>query len=1102
MDSKVVIGLDVGITSVGWAVVDMKQARILGRGVRVFSMPNQAADRRLARSARRRLARKVHRKEKIRRLFMDNGMFASTSEAMNAISDTNRTESTWALRAKGLYQLLSAKEWAKVLYHISNRRGFQTNRRLDSLLNSADEKKAEEQGKVSQGESRLAALQKEGNYKTVGETIACHPAFVNHKRNRDGYQHKVFVNRSSLIEETEKLFEAQRSFGSPYATESMQQQFHQLAFTQLPFSTRKLMWERIGFCTHIRIEKRAPKNSITHERFVAYQTLNNLRIQNTTGTRSLTPDEKQVLLHQTFKSKSGELKYKQIRKALSLTDQEQFTNLPEKKGDPEDRVCLRLSFTNKLEQAISNVDVDFWNSLTIEQKDQIGLELTLCKEEKELRPILHQIGCTDAIVNALLELHVSGFGNLSLLACQQLIPHLEQGLSYAEAVELAGFKIITTPTPQLPLPPIDSELGYNKVVMRALTQAKKTLNAVIREFGEPDEIHLEMARDLNRSEKERKEVIKQQEKRRKEKDSAKEHLKKETHQFQSRQPNSKDLLKYELYKEQGGICIYSGQKIDLNKCYGSESYADIDHILPFSRTWNDKRANQVLCLSDANREKGNRTPFEWLGSTSRWDDLLERINNMKLDKKKRMNLLRESLDTEQFNSFTGRMLNDTRYIAKAFKSYIETYAPMKNRHVVVMNGELTAWLRSRYGLGSLKDRNNHEHHALDAILVAVSSQSLIQTIANWSKRNELRDKYVKKVGNQFVHTETGEILEHRYNPATVEKHVPGVWEFFREEVMCWFGIHPLDKQEFGEPKTLIQSLNLPNYTGLTNWNWVTPLLVSRAEDHHITGKAHKETVERIRVEDDRKLRIKTVSIQKIVEDFAKKTLNIPFLNDKHRLSEPMTTEQAEIIVKSIYGNDRNVNESLRNWLTSTSDLLTAVRNAQFPRKYAGNGKIGPEIRKIKRVDAAEAKRGVFRSEHRYSENESMLAIDVFELKGKKGESKYYSVPIYPSDTVKSVLPTQFATPHESHVTDQHNFCFRLFKGDLVHALVKSREYLGYFKSAHASTGGITIETVNSTEEHTFSTVQGIQYFEKYRMDVLGRAHRITKEPRTVFRKST
>jgi CRISPR-associated endonuclease Csn1 len=334
----------------------------------------------------------------------------------------------------------------------------------------------------------------------------------------------------------------------------------------------------------------------------------------------------------------------------------------------------------------------------------------------------------------------------------------------------------------------------NPTVHVALNQLRKVVNSIINEYGKPTEIHIELARNLKQTKDEKKQTESQQKQNEKENKEAKEFL----NEFKQIN-NYENRLRYKLWKElnkdncNDRRCIYSGEAISISKLFSHEF--EIEHILPFSKTLDDSIANKTLAHKSANNFKGNRSPFEAFGenkSNYNYDDILLRSKNLPRHKRWRF----ESNVMEKFNdenSFLSSQLNDTRYLSKIARQYLSQIC--KKENINVANGKLTSILRHSWGLNSIlnnesesqnntsenlileenfdaetgevfssntkenskekqkkphkKNRDDHRHHAIDAICIAMTDRKLLQKISRDNSRGFDLDRLEIKLPNHW-----------------------------------------------------------------------------------------------------------------------------------------------------------------------------------------------------------------------------------------------------------------------------------------------------------------------------------------------------------------
>jgi CRISPR-associated endonuclease Csn1 len=275
----------------------------------------------------------------------------------------------------------------------------------------------------------------------------------------------------------------------------------------------------------------------------------------------------------------------------------------------------------------------------------------------------------------------------------------------------------------------------NPIVRQALYEVRKLLNAIIREFGKPDAIHIELAREVKGSAAKRAEMAEEMRAREALRSAAAERIREH-----GDKPTHNKIDRYLLWEEQEKVCIYSGRPISLAQLLGGE--ADFDHVLPYSKSLDDSLMNKVVCFRSENADKGQRTVYEWLAETNseKYQHILQRAAKlpMQIRNRKRPKFAQK---TCELNQFINRQLTDTAYITSAVVDYVKCLGV----DVLGAKGQLTAELRHQWGLNDvlrndgldLKNRDDHRHHAIDAIIIALTNRSRLQQLAKRRGDEEL-----------------------------------------------------------------------------------------------------------------------------------------------------------------------------------------------------------------------------------------------------------------------------------------------------------------------------------------------------------------------------
>jgi len=1108
-------GLDIGIASVGWAVLG--ENRIIDLGVRCFDKAETAKEgeslnlaRRMARLLRRRLRRRAWRLTKLARLLKREGLIADANLFKNKIEkNTPVPKSSWQLRVDALDRKLNAEEWARVIYHLCKHRGFHWISRAEEKAAESDSKG--ESGKVKQGLAGTKKLMQEKNYRTAAEMVLAE--FPEAQRNKQGDYSKA-LSRILLGDELKTLFEHQRKLDSPFATEKLEAAIlgngdrkSGLFWAQNPALAGSDLLKMLGYCTFEKTEYRAPKASFTAERHVWLTRLNNLRIVVDGTTRPLNEAERRIALLMPYQQ-AGDFTYKQLRTALTkagfLPESFRYTGLSyasgqkagEKTKDPESAALVKFPAWQELRKTLEKKELaSEWQKISTDALDgkpqlldQIAWVLSVYKDDDEVKAELSKLNLPNAekMIDALLDIRFDKFSNLSLKALCKIVPLMEQGQRYDEAIanipEYGHHSQLhkVGAGEHKYLPPFykerdktgrmvfndDMDIPRNPVVLRALNQARKVVNALIKKYDSPHEVHIEMARDLSRPLDERREVEKLQKEFRDNNEKGKAQFAQDFNIVGA--VKGKEFEKYQLYREQQGKCAYSIEPMDIHRLF-EQGYVEIDHALPYSRSFDDSKNNRVLVLAKENRDKGNRTPFEYLGgkdNSEPWRQFVAFVEGNKAYRlAKRSRLLRKDFGDKEAKEFRERNLNDTRYICKFFKNYVEQYLQLHEdseaKRCVVLSGQMTSFLRARWGLVKVRG-DSDRHHALDAAVVAACSHGMVKRLSDYSRRKEL-----EQVREGFVDVDTGEIV----NPAMfqqVQEHFPNPWPHFRDEVKLRLSMDDpallrSEMEKFGTytPEAL-QALH--------------PLFVSRAPQRRNSGAAHKDTI---------------------------------YAQPKRLVAQGGVTQKVALTSLTLKDLDKLIdphrNDKLYTAIRARLEQHGGKGDKAFPssnplRKPDSEGNpTGPIVRGvtmvIDKLSGIPIRGGI-------AKNDSMVRVDVFTK-----ANKFHLVPVYVHHTVAKALPNRAVVAFKDEdewtlIDDSFDFCFSLHPNDLVQVQQKGKAgMIGYYSSCHRGTGNINLWAHDrNLQVGKDGMIEGIGVktalsLEKFNVDVLGNRYPAPPEKR-------
>lgn len=1067
-----ILGLDIGISSVGWAMVEIDEAenpiRLIDLGVRIFERAevpktgdSLAVARRLARSVRRLTRRRAHRLLRARRLLKREGVLQAADFDENGLIKS-LPNTPWQLRAAALDRKLTPLEWSAVLLHLIKHRGYLSKRKNEEQ--TADK----ELGALRAGmKSNTQALQT-GNFRTPAElALNKFEKESGHIRNQRGDYSHTF-SREDLQAELVLLFEKQKEFGNPHISDSLKEGIETLLMAQRPALSGDAVQKMLGYCTFEPTEPKAAKNTYTAERFVWLTKLNNLRILEQGNERPLTDTERATLMDEPYRK--SKLTYAQARKLLDLDDTAFFKGLRYGKDNAEASTLMEMKAYHAISRALEKEGLKDKKSplnLSPELQDEIGTAFSLFKTDEDITGRLKD-RVPPEILEALLK-HISfdKFVQISLKALRRIVPLMEQGKRYDEAcAEIYGDHYgKKNAEEKIYLPPIPADEIRNPVILRALSQARKVINGVVRRYGSPARIHIETAREVGKSFKDRKEIEKRQEENRKDREKAAAKFREYFPNFVG-EPKSKDILKLRLYEQQHGKCLYSGKEINLGRL-NEKGYVEIDHALPFSRTWDDSFNNKVLVLGSENQNKGNQTPYEYFNgkdNSREWQEFKARVETSRFPRSKKQRILLQKFDEDGFKE---RNLNDTRYVNRFLCQFVADRMRLTGkgkRRVFASNGQITNLLRGFWGLRKVRAENDR-HHALDAVVVACSTVAMQQKITRF-----VRYKEMNAFDGKTIDKETGEVLHQK-------THFPQPWDFFAQEVMIRVFGKPDGRPEFEEADTpeKLRALLAEKLSSRPEavHEYVTPLFVSRAPNRKMSGQGHMETVK---------------SAKRLDEGIS--VLRVPLTQLKLKDLEKMVNRERE---PKLY-------EALKARLEAHKDDPAKA----FAEPFYKYDKAGNRTQQVKAVRIEQVqKTGVWvRNHNGIADNATMVRVDVFEKGGK-----YYLVPIYSWQVAKGILPDRavvaYADEEDWTVIDESfRFKFVLYANDLIKVRLKKDSFLGYFSGLDRATGAISLREHDMEKSKGKDGIYRIGVktalsFQKYQIDELGkeiRPCRLKKRP--------
>lgn len=761
---------------------------------------SRGAARRQARQSRRQTWRRQYRESKLFALLQRLGHLPKTDNRAPetrdaaiklldhslttkwcAAGDTDAHQKLpYLLRSAALDRKLEAAELGRALYHLGQRRGYKANR-------STDKAEDEESGKVAAGIStldraRLADQNDTTSLRTLAQTVRDEFTQQNGRfvlKSEDpasptrGRIRKHYTSRQMYYDEFIAIRDAQLRFETSIQMADWKR-IEKALFHQRPLKSQKHL---VGRCT-LEFDSRGhgrTRCTIALPEFQEFrlrQSVNHLRIELPgQAPEPLSSEQRQVLVDylqfkgdlslQPPRRKAKSISVESVVSLLDLPKGTRFSVKPYQDGgddhdetDDDDDTKL---VGNRTVAKLRPIFGERWDSFSDYDREQIVLQVLYISNPESLRKLGQRkwqlsSEAADALSRISLE---AGFAALSRRAIQKLLPELRNGLSYAEARQMIYPESFKAGEPQDLLPPLSrwNDDVRNPAVIRALTELRKVVNAIVKEYGRPEQIHIELARDLKRSRKERQEIWKKNEEQRKRREKA---VKRILEELGAENPRRDLIEKWLLADECNWECPYTGRRITPRSL---ESF-DIEHIYP-RQYLDDSFANKTLCDPDFNRNrKRNHLPAEVL-SGDEFDEVLGRVKqfNGSAAEGKLKRFQREEVPED----FVARQLNDTRYNARLAADFLGTLYGGRtdaggHQRIVTPTGNLTWILRTGWELNGIlsetddKERRDNRHHAVDAVCIALATQLTIKRAADLAKQNFLAGTAFNKVLREFPKT--------------------------------------------------------------------------------------------------------------------------------------------------------------------------------------------------------------------------------------------------------------------------------------------------------------------------------------------------------------
>lgn len=796
---------DIGIGSCGWAVVSENETgnrRIEDAGSRIFDSgemkegkDRKSQERRGFRGVRRVLRRRKHRKELLKN-YIRYIQFMSDYEIRCACESP--ADKVLLTKVKGLDEKLSKAELLQALLHACNHRGYKDFYEVTETDEA--ESQEEEDEKINQAAAdRLDRSFEESHCRTISEYICRYCTIpgtdrIDYRNRFYKNENRMIIRRKHVENEVCTILKKQREW-YPELTDQKIEKIMGVIFSQRDFEDgpgdasdkyRRYtgFLESLGYCRFYPEERRGFRNTALGDVYAAINALSQYRYVHTdTGEAKLTQEAAAKMV--SYIMKQGSLTRTQAAKLLKPLGIAIYGS-----KDVDKTLAKSFRFLKEMKKIAEKCQVS-WESLLSETDlteyeegktsllNQLG---TVCsmyqtphRKEEELKKLhakWEHVHLPPAFWNALKRHKFNGTSSVSYHHMADAIEAFLKGDIYgnfqwnkqkqldekqeSQRERLLSAKVLMQ----------DEDVKDNPVVLRSINETRKVLNCLIRLYGSPAEIHVEVADDVARSYLERKRIQKMQRDHEKTRDAIKKKIAEILHCAES-EVKGIQIERYKLYMEQEGKCLYSGRELDLEMVLDTQSHAyEVDHIIPYSLILDNTLANKALVCGNENQAKGQQTPLMYLKGEKK-EAFIERVKAEKkrtshpISNKKYDYLMLATLygkeAKEILTGWKSRNINDTRYITKYVVGLIKNHLQFAGgkARVFGIRGHITSrfrkeWLGKNTWGSDEKCRTNYLNHAADAIVLANLSKMDVEIAMDYEKLRQIRRHY-GETSIQFDH---------------------------------------------------------------------------------------------------------------------------------------------------------------------------------------------------------------------------------------------------------------------------------------------------------------------------------------------------------------
>jgi CRISPR-associated endonuclease Csn1 len=809
---KKILGLDLGTTSIGWALVEETETKsnIVDLGVRIIPLSTDEKSEFSAGNAisknqdrtTKRTQRKGYDRYQLRRTFLTKFLNDLAILPGKEYFKLNAIE-LYGLRNKAVSEKITLQELGRIFLHLNQKRGYKSSLKEE---NAANKKEGEY---VAAVKGRFNIIKERGI--TVGQYFyEGLQSDIHYRIKEQIFPREAYINEFDVIWNNQKQYHKEQ-----LTDDNFNKVRNEIIFYQRPLKSQKGLVSICEFEGKFRKNKEgkpvfvgpkvAPRSSPLFQISKIWESINIIKLKGKSGQEyEITLAQKNELFN--YLDNNEKLSEAELFKILKLNKEDGYAgNSMTKNGIKGNETKAAI---NKIIKGLPNAknllkfelkeNTKYVDFNTGEETERLMIDASFEKEPLyQLWHCIYSISNDNDLIKALvskfnipdeeakqlakLDFTKQGFSGKSAKVIRKTLPFLQSGEMYDKAMLCAGFNHSNSlskaeneaRTLLEKLPQLQKNSLRQPVVEKILNQMINVVNAIITTYGKPDEIRVELARELKSSKDERNTADKNNRAREIDNKKIAERLENDY----GVKANKRNIDKYKMYMELDGISLYTGKKVEL-AAFLRGNQVDVEHILPKSRIFDDSLQNKTICEQQENRNKGNMTAYDYMQtkSANEFSDYIERVEGLfklrKISKAKRDKLLTPAAKIP--DDFIERQLRQTQYIAKKSTELLKDVC----YNVWATSGQVTDYLRHQWGWdevlmnlkidmykskgyidlietfevqenGQVKNkerikgwtkRDDHRHHAIDALTIACTKQGIIQRL------NKLNQEVIKREG--------------------------------------------------------------------------------------------------------------------------------------------------------------------------------------------------------------------------------------------------------------------------------------------------------------------------------------------------------------------